>query len=34
MVSKLDKALALQIFQDGKLHNKVVDIYNELGRAD
>jgi clathrin heavy chain len=34
MVGKQDKALALKIYQDGGLHNKVVDIYNELGRVD
>lgn len=34
MVGKQDKALALKIFQDGGHHNRVVDIYNELGRVD
>jgi hypothetical protein len=28
MINKLDKALALKIYQDGKLHDKVVGIYN------
>lgn len=34
MVNKLDKTLALKIYQDGKLHDKVVAIYNEMGRVD
>lgn len=34
MVNKLDKNLALKIYQEGKFHDKVVAIYNELGRID
>lgn len=34
MVNKQDKNLALKIYQDGKFHDKVVAIYNELGRID
>lgn len=28
MIGKQDKNLALKIYQDGKVHNKVVEIYN------
>jgi clathrin heavy chain len=34
MVNKQDKNLALKIYQDGKFHDKVVAVYNELGRID
>ena len=34
MVNKFDKRLALKIYQDGKLHDKVVAIFNEMGRVD
>jgi clathrin heavy chain len=34
LVAKQDKALALKIYQDGEVHNKVVQLLNEQGRVD
>ena len=34
LVSKHDKATALKIYQDGKIHKKVVQCFNEQGRFD
>lgn len=32
MVSKFDKNLALKVYQDGNIHKKVIQIFNEQGR--
>lgn len=34
MIAKHDKALALKIYTEGKVHNKVVQLLNESGRID
>lgn len=34
MIAKSDKALAMKIYQDGKLHKKVVQMLNEQGKFD
>ena len=34
LVAKHDKALAMKIYKDGEVHQKVVQILNEQGRVD
>ena len=34
MVAKYDKALGLKIYQDGEVHQKVIQLLNEQGRVD
>ena len=34
MIAKLDKQLALKVYQDGGVHNKVIQTLNESGKVD